>query len=433
MSEASSHEPLSTAELRDLQAEVSVSGIVPSWCGQYPPGVAPVRREGFSVWTPDGQELLDLHQAILSMSVGWANPRIERAVAEFKRSHPGIDMVDTTQFFAEALLLLQDLQRALAPHGKFRGFLGSSGTAVNDQNIRLCMGALGGEDRTQLITMEGCYGGAGLAMNAECRVPGWKGKTSLHARSIEIKRDGSNVVDVFRAIPTGKSPLWHVEDGQQGVGGFYVYYIALMRYIAEEVRKRDGRIILDNVQDFVRNGKGLLGVDRWGAPANPAHRPDAVTFAKGLGNGRPIAAGMVSEDVLQACKSDPGSTFDTFSQPADGVIAAREVLAIVLEERLWENVARMGLRFTNQLRAIAERFPSVIEAVVGEGGLIGIQLRTAQNVVDSLMVAPGKGVIMAKGGLKADTLRTPLPFNATEKFVDEASQRLEDVMKAVAA
>lgn len=206
-----------------------------------------------------------------------------------------------------------------------------------------------------------------------------------------------------------------------------------MRYLAENVSDMGGRKIYDNVQAFVRNGAGLIGLDRWGDPNNPKHRPDALTFAKGLGNGRGVAAGFVTEDVLRACAEDPGNTFDTFSQPTDGLVAAREVLKIVLEERLWENMRTEGDHFKTHLMEIAQRFPAVVEAVIGEGGLIGIQMRTAAHAVKALEVAPRNKVVFAKGGMKSEVLRTPLPFNATSEFVDEVSDCMEGVMGDVNA
>lgn len=423
---------LSPNDLKELQDEVSISGVLP-WCKQYPPGIIPVKREGFKITDAVHGELLDLHQAILSMSAGWQNPEVEEAVRRYREMHPGVDMVDTTQYSEAGLLLLRDMIMALSPYGKYRGFLGSAGNYINDTNIRLCMGALGGEDNTQLVVMEGGYGGAGLMMNSMCEAPGWKGGlTSLRSKALVVNRDGGNADYILHLVRSGgKKPLWHTEDGQQGVGGFHPYEPALMRYLAEAVSDMGGTKIYDNVQAFVRNGAGLIGLDRWGDPNNPKHRPDAISFAKGLGNGRGVAAGFVTEEVLEACKKSPGNTFDTFSQQTDGLVAAREVLKIVLKGRLWENMRREGDHFKTHLMEIVQRFPAVVETIVGEGGLIGVQMKTAACAVKALEVAPGNGVIFAKGGMKGEVLRLPLPFNATPEFVDEASDRMDDVMKAV--
>lgn len=425
---------LSPGDLRELQDEVSISGILP-WCKQYPPGIIPVSREGFKITDAVFGELLDLHQAILSMSVGWQNPQVEEAVRRYTEMHPGVDMVDTTQYSEAGLLLLRDMVMALSPYGKYRGYLGASGNYINDTNIRLCMGALGGEDNTQLVVMEGGYGGAGLMMNSVCEAPGWKGDlTSLRSRAFVVERDGSNADTVLRSVArAGKKPLWHTEDGQQGVGGFYPYDPALMRYLAEATYDAGGKKIYDEVQAFVRNGGGLIGLDRWGDSNNPKHRPDAFTFAKGLGNGRGVSAGFATEEVLEACKKGPGNTFDTNSQQTAGLVAAREVLKIVLEGRLWENMRKEGDHFKTHLTEVVQRFPAVCEAIIGEGGLIGIQMRTAAHAIKALEVSPKNKVVFAKGGMKGEVLRLPLPFNVTPEFVDEVSDCMEDVMKDVDA
>jgi|GEM_PF-2256989 len=418
--------------VRGLESEVGVSGMIP-WAGQYAPGVVVDSRQGFEVLTGNGERCVDQHQGILSMSMGWANPAIEKAISDFHSRFSGVDMVDTTQLSHPAVRLKLELVRALKPYGDFRALLAATGTSANNQALRLCMGALGGEDATQLIVMEGGYGGADLAMNALCEAPGWRGVTSLESGALVLKRDGSNFDEVFKAIPQGKKPIWHTEDGQQGVGGFHVLDAKLLQAIAEEVTRRGGLKIYDNVQAFVRNGAGLIGLDRWGDRNNPAHRPDAVTFAKGLGNGRPVAAAMISEKVLQAVKDSgkTGNTFDTFSQPTDGLISGIGVLQMAQKHRLWENVAERGEDYKARLADLPGNHPAVQE-VFGQGGLIGIRLATGAQVIKALELAPKHRILFAKGGSAGEIIRAPLPFNATEGFVEEATGRMREVLAKVA-
>lgn len=438
-------ELLSPDALRELADQVHVSGVLGAgWGGQYPGDINVVKQDAFEVYDSRYDWLLDLHQMILSMSVGHNQPNVETAVADGAKKWPGVHMMDTTRLFEPALLLLDELKRALADLGDYRGILASSGTSANEQAIRLAIGALGGHEKTQLVVAEGSYGGADTTMNRLCQVPGWPGVTSLPDTGLIVAaRDGSDIDRVVRRMKNakrrGKSPLLHIEDGNQGVGGFYKYPVALMRALMEEVHDLGGRAILDDVQALVRNGHGLLGWHRWADPENPKHRPDGVTFAKGLGNGRPVAAAMLRRDLLEAVRDNGvstgrgiGATFDTFSQLRDGVIAGREVLRMVLGESLWNNVAEHGAAFRSNLDEIAEANPSVVAEVVGEAGLIGIRLRTAEQAKHAMAEAPCHGVTMAKGGLKGDTLRLPLPFNVHRTFVGEASQRVEDTIKAVA-
>lgn len=423
-----------TAKLERLQDKYTVSGILKSWGGQYPSKVAPARMEGFRLWTPEGQEILDLHGDILSMSLGWAHPRIKYAVNSAREMYPGVTMIDTTRLSEPALLLAKDMVEGMKQYGDFRALFASTGTSANNQAIRLCMGALGGPENTQLIVFEGGYGGADLEMNGHCEVPGWKGVTSLIQNALVLKRDGSNFAEIEAALKaSGKKPLFHGEDGQQGVAGFHVIDKDVMRYMAEMVHDRGGLFIADDVQDFVRNGAGLIGVDRWAEKGNAKHMPDAVTFAKGLGNGRPVAAVLVKEEVLEAVKASgkPGSTFDTFSQPTDGLIAARQVWAMSREQELWRNVQLRGELFKKHLRNLAYWHPGVIQEVIGEGGLIAVRLDTAARVVSAFENGPKNGIEFGKGGLKGDILRLALPFNATNALVNEACNRIEGVMKAI--
>lgn len=436
--DAAEDDQLTEQEVKEMEDKYGVSGILPSWSGQYAPRIVISQREGFHVRDKQARSLADLHQAILSMSVGWKNENIEAVVAAYKALYPGVDMVDTTQLFPPATLLKKDLVEDCRPYGDFRALLASSGTSANEQAIRLCIGSLGGPQSTRLIVMEGGYGGADLSMNGTCEVPGWKGDTSLLQSALVIKRDGSNLDEIFDSLPEGVKPIWHTEDGIQGVGGFHPWPPELMQTIAKRVKDKGGKIILDNVQAFVRNGAGMLGVDRWGEKNEAGQlkdycKPDAVTFAKGLGNGRAAAATLISEDTLKEIKAGgkPGATFDTFSQPLEGIATARQVLKMVRDGRLWENAGAMGAKFRAQIADLANDFPEVVEEVFGEGALVGIRLKTGAQVLRALEVAPTKGLLFAKGGMKGEVIRAPLPFTATEGFVDEVSGKMRDVMKAV--
>ncbi|MBI5411622.1 aminotransferase class III-fold pyridoxal phosphate-dependent enzyme [Candidatus Peregrinibacteria bacterium] len=433
-------EGMSPEEVASAHDAVSVGGLVYPWGCQYPPRAVPEWREGFRVGLrgQDPESVLDAHQCILSMSEGWGNPRIEAAIRHFRERYQGVDMVDTSQLSPQAILLLKELKDLLNPYGDFRGLLASSGSLANNQAIALCMASLGGEERTQMVAMEGGYGGRDLATNAMlCTAPGWTGDTtlqSLAAKAIRVNRDGSNLDQALeqmrKAYTEGRSPLWHTEDGIQGVGGFHVYPPELMRALAEEVTRLHGKKIYDEVQTFVRNSAGPLGMDLWGDRNNPAHRPDAVTFAKGLGNGHGIGATMVSEDTLRAVAAGrkPGNTFDTFSQPLDGIVAARMVLRMVLEKEQWKNVAARSARFKRQTADFQKRYPDVVAEVVGTGGMVGLRLTSPAMAIRALTLAPQKGVIFAKGG-KGDILRTSLPFSVTDAFVDELCGCLADVMQ----
>ncbi|MDP4011781.1 MAG: aminotransferase class III-fold pyridoxal phosphate-dependent enzyme [Candidatus Roizmanbacteria bacterium] len=346
-------------EMAQEEATSSLSAVLP-WGGKYPPGVGVAKRDGLDIVTPGGQKLRDMHQRILSYSVGGHAGEVDNAVDEARQRFPRATLVDTTEYFEPATLLMKDLHEALGPHGDYLIQLAATGTGANEQAIRLAMGSLGGQKSSKLVVLGDNYGGAGLYMNSVCEAAGWKGGTSLESNAEVVNLDGSNMDEIFaRIAKNGEKPILIMEDGVQGVGGFRVLDEKFLRELAERVSDAGGRKIYDNVQTFVRatGGKGLFGFNRWTDPKNPKHLPDFVTFAKGIGDGQAMAGLAVSRFVAEQVKAAPGgagNTFDTFNRGRDALTTARKVLEISQREKLWENMHNRGIQFQKNLRPMVD-------------------------------------------------------------------------------
>ncbi len=430
------------AEMAAVEKQSSLSSVL-LWGGKYPPGVGVVSRDGFDVISPGGACYADLHQRILSFSVGGHADAVDEAVRETAKRFPRATLVDTTEYFEPATLLMRDLHEALGPFGDYLIQLATTGTGANEQAIRLAMGSLGGPDKIQLLALAQNYPGAGLYVNAICDAAGWQGDTSLASPAEILALDGSNMDEVFaRCARAGKKPIAILEDGVQGVGGFNVLDTAFLRALAERVHDAGGRKIYDNVQALVRatGGKGLFGFNRWADPKDPRHLPDIVTFAKGIGDGHAMAGLAVKREVAEQCKDTsispkgPGNTFDTFNRGRDALAAARKVLEISRRERLDENVNARGEQFQANLGPMVERFAGVVKRVVGIGGMMGLEFRDPDKLVRGMNVAPASGMVVAKGGSPTyPVMRLPLQFDTPAEFVERASGCVEAMLKVVQA
>src|SRR3989338_2739840 len=226
---------LSAAEMAAMDDTSSVSGVLP-WGRPYPPDVALTEREGAYVKGPDGEWYLDAHQRILSYSLAEHGEEMTQAIANGEDRYPRMTLVDTTERFEPASLLMRDLHESFKPYGDYLIQLATTGTGANEQAIRLAMGSLGGPKNVTLVVLASNYGGAGLFMNGVCDAAGWKGDTSLESTAEVLNLDGSNMDEVFaRIAASGKKPILIMGDGVQGVGGFNVLDEKFMRAVAERV------------------------------------------------------------------------------------------------------------------------------------------------------------------------------------------------------
>ncbi|PIZ75096.1 hypothetical protein COY05_05050 [Candidatus Peregrinibacteria bacterium CG_4_10_14_0_2_um_filter_38_24] len=424
-------------DMAAMEAQSSLSSVLP-WGGKYPPGVGVAQRKGFDIVTPEGLQLHDLHQRILSYSMGGHADEINAAVNASRIRFPNATLVDTTEYFEPATLFMQALHEALGPYGDFLLQLATTGTGANEQAIRLAMGSLGGEKSSRLLALSENYGGCGLQMNAICDAEGWKGDTSLKSNARHVNIDGSNLDKVFAAcVNAGEKPILIMEDGIQGVGGFKLLDIAFLRELAERISDAGGRKIYDNVQALVRatGGKGLFGFNRWADPKNPKHLPDFVTFAKGIGDGQAMAGLAVRRDVAEQVKAAPGgagNTFDTFNRGRDALVTAGKVLEITQGEKLWENVHARGHQFQGNLRPMLDKYPGVVRDVVGIGGMTGLEFRDPSKLVHGMRIAPEFGIVVAKGGsARNPVMRLPLQFDTPAAFVESVSDCIEYMLKTV--
>jgi 4-aminobutyrate aminotransferase len=161
--------------------------------------------------------------------------------------------------------------------------------------------------------------------------------------------------------------------------------------------------------------------------------PDAMTFAKGLGNGLAIGGVVARPELMDSLTANSISTFG--GNPL-ATAAAGATLEFLLSHDLQGNAAKLGARLISGLRETASKC-AIIGDVRGKGLMIGIELigpdgapnRAATNAVHEL--AMRRGLLIGKGGLHGNVLRLSPPMTLTETELDEALTILADVLTDV--
>jgi acetylornithine/succinyldiaminopimelate/putrescine aminotransferase len=140
--------------------------------------------------------------------------------------------------------------------------------------------------------------------------------------------------------------------------------------------------------------------------------PDIVAIAKPIAAGLPLGAFLATENFASAISvGQHGTTF------GGGPLACRvalEYLAILEDERLLENVARVGAYLQQELKLLTERFAAA-EEVRGRGLIQGLQLDVpARPIVEQALA---KGILF--NSTQDTVLRFLPPFLLQEKHVDK--------------
>jgi 4-aminobutyrate aminotransferase len=215
-----------------------------------------------------------------------------------------------------------------------------------------------------------------------------------------------------------------------GVGGFVVPPPGYFERAVEITRKHGGLFIADEVQTgWGRTGDKWFGIEHWNV------EPDIITSAKGLGNGVPVGITVATPEVAD---SYPGLTFSTFGGNPVSMAAALAVIHLIEEEDLKRNAAEVGGYLRQKLEALKEKYP-VIGDVRGLGLMQGLELvkdrETKEPAPQALLQVfeetKRRKVLIGKGGLYGNVIRTGLMLNATKDHVDELVTALDAAFATV--
>jgi 4-aminobutyrate aminotransferase-like enzyme len=232
-----------------------------------------------------------------------------------------------------------------------------------------------------------------------------------------------DIEELIRTCTTGEIAAFMAET-IIGSGGFIVPPPGYFERAVGIARKYGGLFICDEVQTaWGRTGDKWFGIEHWNVD------PDLIVSAKGMGNGAPVAVTIATPEVADKY---PGITFATFGGNPVSMAAALATLEVIEEEDLKTNARVVGNYLREKLEELQQKHPRVGD-VRGMGLMQALELvkdrdtrePDPQAVLDVFEETRRQGVLIGKGGLYANVIRTGLPLNATKAHVDELAAALD--------
>jgi 4-aminobutyrate aminotransferase len=216
-----------------------------------------------------------------------------------------------------------------------------------------------------------------------------------------------------------------------GAGGFIVPPPGYFEKAAAIARKYGGLFISDEVQAaWGRTGDHMFGISHWKVT------PDMLTSAKGMGNGAPIGLTIATPEV--AAKY-PGITFATFGGNPVSTAAAMATIEVIENENLVKNAAVVGKHLGERFKQLKEK-----HQLVGDARGLGL-MQALELVKDRKTKEPApqatsavfeetkrKGVLIGKGGVYGNVIRTGLMLNATKEHADQLADAIDAGLTAAA-
>lgn len=393
------------------------------------------RGQGMHVWDDQGTRYLDCFGGVLTVSVGHANPDVNKAI------HQQIDKISHTSalYVNKPAAELAAKVAEVTPGNLDASFFTNSGSEADETAMLLARLYTGRHD---LIALRHAYHGRTMLSMSAAGHSTWRlGSTAVagihHAIAPYCYRCpfgqsypdcgvkcAQDVEEVIQTTTTGGKIAGFIAEPILGVGGFITppkEYFGIVKGIVE---RYGGLFIADEVQTgWGRTGDKWCGIEHWDVV------PDVMTFAKGMANGTPIGCTTTTPEIA---KSFPGLTFATFGGNPVTAAAGAATIDYMKSHNLPRNAAVVGAYLRERLEALKEKYP-VIGDVRGMGLMQALEL-----VEDRKTKAPApkavlrvfeetrkRGVLIGKGGLWGNVIRIGPPLIATTSDMDELIAALD--------
>lgn len=313
----------------------------------------PVKAQGAYLWDKQGVEYLDFYGGHAVISIGHTHPHYVEKIT---------DQLSKIGFYSNAVInnLQVELAEKLGPltgYPDYELFLCNSGAEANENAVKLASFTTG---RERVLAMHGAFHGRTSMAVALSDNPNIQAPVNKTANVTFINL---NDVKALKAeLATGEYAAVIIEP-IQGVGGIRVASDEFLKAAREQCDKTGTLLIMDEVQSgFGRSGKFFA--HQWSGV-----QADIVSMAKGIANGFPVGAIIISPKI-PAKSGMLGTTFGGSHLACAAAIAVADVIKV---ENLVENARVMGEKIVEAIKGT-----SGITDIRGRGLMIGIDLTVPQ-------------------------------------------------------
>ncbi len=366
-----------------------------------------VKGKGCNVWDDKGQEYLDLYGGHAVISIGHCHPHYVEMMTQ---------QLNLLGFYSNSVV--NKLQQLLAERlGKACGyddyqlFLINSGAEANENALKLASFTNG---RKRVLSA----------------VKAFHGRTSL---AVEVTNNPKIIAPINNGghvtyLPLNELEAWETELAKgdvcaciieciQGVGGIRMASKEFAQGLQALCKKYGAILICDEIQcGYGRSGKFFA--HQW-----LDIRPDIITCAKGIGNGFPMGAVLISPDF----KPEYGQLGTTFGGNHLACTAALAVLDVMEKENLMENAREVGDYLLDKLKELQQTEKHIVD-VRGRGLMIGIELDIPHKDVRSHLLFTDH---IFTGCASTNILRLLPPLCFSKEMADTFIERLKHILSTI--
>jgi acetylornithine/N-succinyldiaminopimelate aminotransferase len=373
------------------------------------------RGKGVFLYDLEDRRYLDFVSGLGVNALGHAHPRIVKTIRE-----------QASKLIHVSNLYYHEYQGALAEKlcvlaggttgATFRAFFQNSGTEAIEGSIKLARLAghrAGGEAKSRLVALQGSYHGrtfGALSLTGQD-----KHRKGFEPLLEDVTFVAQNDIEGLRAA-VNDTTCAIVLEPIFGEGGIHECSVEFLRECRAAADRHKAALIFDEIQCGLGRTGTMFAFQSFGVT------PDIVALAKPIAAGLPLGAFLAREEFATAIS--PGQHGTTFGGGPLACRVALEFLAIVEDEKLLDNVNKVGAYLQQELQTIVEKSAAAKE-VRGRGFIQGINLEIpARPIVDEALA---EGVLF--NSTQDTVVRFLPPFLLEEKHVDKGIRVLKKLLR----
>ena len=142
----------------------------------------------------------------------------------------------------------------------------------------------------------------------------------------------------------------------------------LIQTLVSTVKLQHGLVVVDEVTTGLGRTGAWYGFQHYGI------QPDIIALGKGLGNGYPVSAVVMTQHVAHRLRAGAFQYAQSHQNDPLGSAIAKETITVIREDGLVERCNRVGIRFIRKLKHLEARH-DIIKEVRGRGLMIAMEFQ----------------------------------------------------------
>ena len=371
------------------------------------------RAQGIWVWDPEGRKYLDCLSAYSAVNQGHRHPRIVNALID----QAGRLTLTSRAFYNDRLPLF--LEKLTEITGLEAALPMNTGAEAVETGIKLARkwGYIKKKverDMAEIIVCDQNFHGRTTTIVGFSSDEGTRnGFGPFTPGFIRIPFDDPEALE--RAI--SPNTVAFLVEPIQGEAGVRIPREGFLRRAREICTANNVLLMLDEIQ----TGLGRTG--KMFAFMHEDARPDILLVGKALGGGMiPVSAALSSRDIMDVIK--PGDHGSTFGGNPLACAVAMESLDVLVEEKLAERSADLGVYFLEELGNIRTE---KVKEIRGKGLFIAIDIKEEYGSARSFCEKLKNLGVLAKD-THGQTIRFAPPLVITREGIDFIVERVKKVL-----